>query len=42
MNYEKKNMLKKIDKLLIEKFPHIILGFTVFWLSLIAFGLYNN
>lgn len=35
-------MLKKIDKLLIEKFPHIILSFTAFWLLLIAYGLYNN
>jgi hypothetical protein len=35
-------MLKKIDKLLIEKFPHIILGFTAFWLLLIAYGLYHN
>jgi hypothetical protein len=34
-------MLKKIDKLLVEKFPHIILSFTAFWLSLVAFGLYN-
>ncbi len=35
-------MLKKIDALLMDKFPHIILGFTAFWLSLIAFGLYNS
>jgi len=34
-------MLKKIDAMLVEKFPHLILGFTTFWLSLVAFGLYN-
>lgn len=32
-------MLKKLDKLLIEKFPHIILAFTFFWLGLVAYGL---
>ncbi|KKM87044.1 hypothetical protein LCGC14_1272930 [marine sediment metagenome] len=35
-------MLKKLDTLLVEKFPHIIMGFTVFWLALVAYGLYNN
>jgi hypothetical protein len=35
-------MLKKIDKLLVEKFPHLIFGFTIFWLSLVAFGLFNS
>lgn len=35
-------MLKKLDKLLIEKFPHIILAFSVFWLGLIAYGLLNS
>lgn len=34
-------MLKKIDAMLVEKFPHIILSFTAFWLTLVAFGLYN-
>lgn len=34
-------MLKKIDTLLIEKFPHLIFGFTFFWLALIAYGLYH-
>lgn len=34
-------MLKKIDALLVEKFPHIIMSFVVFWLSLVAIGLYN-
>lgn len=32
-------MLKKLDKLLMEKFPHIILAFTVFWLGLVIIGL---
>lgn len=32
-------MFEKIDKLLMEKFPHIILGFCVFWLGLVAIGL---
>jgi hypothetical protein len=35
-------MLKKIDTLLVEKFPHIILSFTVFWLSLVAYGFLNS
>lgn len=35
-------MLKKVDKLLVEKFPHIILSFTAFWLSLVAYGLINS
>ncbi len=35
-------MLKKIDKLLVEKFPHLILSFAAFWLTLVAFGLYNS
>ena len=34
-------MLKKLDKLLIEKFPHIILAFTFFWLGLVAYGTYD-
>lgn len=34
-------MLKKLDKLLMEKFPHIILAFTVFWLGLVVIGLIN-
>lgn len=35
-------MFKKLDKLLIEKFPHIILAFTFFWLALVAYGLFNS
>ena len=35
-------MLKKIDEFLMVKFPHIILSFVAFWLSLVAFGLYNS
>lgn len=35
-------MLKKIDKLLVEKFPHIILSFVVFWLALVAIGLFSS
>jgi hypothetical protein len=35
-------MLKKVDALLVEKFPHIILSFVAFWLTLVAFGLYNS
>ncbi len=32
-------MLKKLDKILMEKFPHIILAFTAFWLGLVLIGL---
>lgn len=35
-------MLKKLDKILVEKFPHIIMGFVIFWLSLVAYGLINS
>lgn len=35
-------MLKKLDKFLMEKFPHIILAFTFFWLGLVAYGLINS
>lgn len=35
-------MLKKVDALLVEKFPHIILSFVVFWLGLVAYGLINS
>ena len=34
-------MLKKLDTLLVEKFPYIILAFVIFWLSLVAYGLFN-
>lgn len=32
-------MFEKIDKLVMEKFPHIILAFCVFWLGIVAIGL---
>ncbi len=35
-------MLKKLDKFLMEKFPHIILAFTFFWLALVAYGLIQS
>lgn len=31
-------MWKKLDKLLIEKFPYVIFAFTIFWLSIVLFG----
>lgn len=33
-------MFKKLDEFLMQKFPHIILLFTVFWLGLVAIGWY--
>lgn len=32
-------MFEKLDKLVIDKFPHIILAFTAFWLTIVAVGL---
>lgn len=32
-------MFEKIDKLVMEKFPHIILGLCVFWLGIVVIGL---
>lgn len=40
-NLDEKSMLKKLDNFLMEKFPHIILAFTFFWLALVAYGLLN-
>ena len=35
-------MLKKLDTLLVDKFPFIIFGFVLFWLGLIAFDLFHH
>ena len=34
--------MEKIDDILIGHFPHIIIAFATFWISLIAYGLLSQ
>jgi len=41
-NQQERNIMAKLEQLIIENFPSIIFSFAVFWLALISYGLLNQ